>query len=83
LPDELLEVAVDVGLELDDGLGGEGVGYDLPLAGVVGAVSGGEDATLDADEGIVERPFEFPMSFRSRLFLGPKDSRLQHAIPMA
>jgi len=54
LLDEELEVAVDVGLELDDGLGGEGVRDDLPLAGVVRPVARVEDAALDADEGVVE-----------------------------
>lgn len=54
LADEELEVAVDVGLELGDGFGGEGVGDNLALASVFGAVAGVEEASLDAYEGIVE-----------------------------
>ena len=45
---------MDVGLELDDRLGGEGVGDDLALARVLGTVARVEEAALDADEGVVE-----------------------------
>ena len=52
--DEKFEVAVDVGLELEDRLGREGMGDNLALAGVLGAVAGVEETALDADEGVVE-----------------------------
>jgi hypothetical protein len=57
--DEQLQVAMDVGLKLDDGLGREGVRDDLPLPCVVGPVAGVEQTALDADERIVEGAVRF------------------------
>jgi hypothetical protein len=51
---EHVEVGVDVLLELADGFRAEGVADDLAFAGVFGAVAGVEEASLDADEGVVE-----------------------------
>lgn len=51
--DQLFEVVVHVLLELADGLGAEGVGHGLALAGVLRAVAGVEEAALDGDEGVV------------------------------
>lgn len=56
LLDELLNVAVDILLELANGLGTESVGDGLALAGVLGTVTGVEQATADGDKGIVEVP---------------------------
>lgn len=54
LLDEELEVAVDVRLELGDGLEREGVRDDLALARVLVAVTRVEEASPDGDEGVVE-----------------------------
>ena len=51
--DQLFEVVVHVLLELADGLGAEGVGHGLALAGVLRAVAGVEETALDRDEGVV------------------------------
>ena len=40
-------------LELANGLGAEGVGHGLALAGVFRAVTSVEETALDGDEGIV------------------------------
>lgn len=56
LLDELLNVAMDILLELANGLGTESVGDGLALAGVLGTVTGVEQATADRDKGIVEVP---------------------------
>ena len=40
-------------LELADGLGAEGVGHGLALAGVLRAVASVEEAAPDGDEGVV------------------------------
>jgi hypothetical protein len=48
------EVRVDVGLELPNRLGREGVADDFALTSVLDAVAGVEDAALDGDEGVVE-----------------------------
>jgi hypothetical protein len=53
LAHEHVEVAVDVLLELADGLHAEGVRDDLPFTGVFGAVARVEEPALDADEGVV------------------------------
>jgi hypothetical protein len=73
---------VDVGLELDDGLGGEDVRNDLPLARVVGPVACVEQAALDADEDIVEGP-RVLVSDGLCASGGCCYSRLQHAVTMA
>lgn len=54
LLDEQLDVAVNVLLELADGLHTEGVGDGLALAGVLRAVARVEETTVNGDEGIVE-----------------------------
>jgi hypothetical protein len=54
LEDKGFEVVVDVGLELADGFGREGVADYLALAGVLGPVAGVEEAAFDGDEGVVE-----------------------------
>jgi hypothetical protein len=48
-----LEVGVDVGLELADTFRAEGVRDNFAFAGVLGAITGVEEAASDADEGIV------------------------------
>lgn len=45
---------MNVLLELANGLGTEGVGDGLALAGVLGTVTGVEQTTANRDEGIVE-----------------------------
>ena len=54
LLDEELKVAVNVGLELKNRLDGEGVRDDLALARVLSSVSGVEETSADADEGVIE-----------------------------
>ena len=56
LVDEQLQVLLDVGLELEHGLGRKGVRYDLPLAGVLGPVPRVEEPAADRHEGVVEVP---------------------------
>ena len=62
---EHLEVVVHVLFELADALGAEGVGDGLALAGVLCAVSGVEQTTLDGDEGIVVVTVECWLAFVS------------------
>lgn len=51
---ELLDVAMNVLLELSNGLGTECMGDGLALAGVLGTVTGVEQTTANRDKGIVE-----------------------------
>ena len=53
---KLLDIAMDILLELANGLGTESVGNGLAFAGVLSTVTGVEQATADRDEGIVEVP---------------------------
>nr|GFD58426.1 hypothetical protein [Tanacetum cinerariifolium] len=48
-----LEVVVNVLLKLADGLGTERVRDRLALAGMLGAISRVEEASLDGDKGVV------------------------------
>jgi hypothetical protein len=54
LLDEGFQVVVDVGLELGDGLGGEGMRDDFAFTCMFGSVAGVEESALDGDEGVVE-----------------------------
>lgn len=45
---------MDIGFELEDRLGGEGMRHDLALAAVLSTVARVEEAAADRDEGIIE-----------------------------
>lgn len=86
LGDEGFEVVVDVGLELADGLGREGVADYLALAGVLGPVAGVEEAAFDGDEGVVVGAVFFPLIFFffwSFIVCGWGGLRLEETISMA
>ena len=53
LLDQLFEIVLHVGFELCDALDAECVGDGLAFAGVLGAITGIEEAALDGDEGVV------------------------------
>ena len=51
--DQLLQVACHILLELTDALRAEGMGDSLSFTRVFGAVTRGEDASLNGDKGVV------------------------------
>lgn len=54
LPGELLEILAHIRLELNNRLGSKDVRHELALPGMLGAVSGVEEASADRDKGVVE-----------------------------
>lgn len=76
-------VAVNVLLELADGLGAEGVRDCLTLASVFGAVASVEETTADRDEGIVEVTGEVLVDLTATVPGAGTNVRLQETIAVS